>query len=295
MVPIQIKSCLDSGQIGRILLKQAQLPWLEAFSGNALYYGRGNPMMKQYKTVKEVCALTGLTRKHLYYFHHAKVVQAVAYANYSVEGNDGYKLYDEPAVEKLQQIALYYQLGLKRDEIRDIMLDPNYDSNRILSTLLALEREKRLRIDRHIAALEYLTLAGTKNGISGVLRGLPLEELGRMLLALREEKPKQLPCDSQPGWAECFAQELDTQLESLSQMHGPELQTPAGAERIQRILTVSGKYLGADSTAFVLGLFVSVLGGGAVAQGLARQLTPDHGRAVIQYIIEKNIALSECK
>ena len=53
--------------------------------------------MKNYKTVKEVCALTGLTAKHLYYFHHENVVRAAAYANYSVAGNDGYKLYDDAA------------------------------------------------------------------------------------------------------------------------------------------------------------------------------------------------------
>lgn len=76
--------------------------------------------MNKYMTVKEVCDLTGLTRKHLYYFHHERVVRAVAYANYSVEGYTGYKLYDDKAVEKLQQIALYYQFGLKRDEIKDI-------------------------------------------------------------------------------------------------------------------------------------------------------------------------------
>lgn len=61
--------------------------------------------MNKYKTVKEVCDLTGLTRKHLYYFHHENVVRAVAYANYSVEGYNGYKLYDDIAVEKLQQIS----------------------------------------------------------------------------------------------------------------------------------------------------------------------------------------------
>ena len=45
--------------------------------------------MDKYKTVKVAGDLTGLTRKHLYYFHHEKVVQAVAYANYSVEGYNG--------------------------------------------------------------------------------------------------------------------------------------------------------------------------------------------------------------
>ena len=93
--------------------------------------------MKDYKTVKEVCALTGLTGKHLYYFHHENVVRAAAYANYSVEGNDGYKLYDSAGVKKLQQIALYYQLGLKRNEIRDLMLSPDYDGEAAIGKLLA--------------------------------------------------------------------------------------------------------------------------------------------------------------
>lgn len=91
--------------LGQVLIRVISTR-VEPFSGNALYYPRGIGTMEQYKTVKEVCALTGLTGKHLYYFHHENVVRAAAYANYSVEGNDGYKLYDEAGVEKLQQIAL---------------------------------------------------------------------------------------------------------------------------------------------------------------------------------------------
>lgn len=138
--------------------------------------------MNKYKTVKEVCAITGLTGKHLYYFHHAKVVRAVAYANYSVEGNDGYKLYDDAAVEKLQQIALYYQLGLKRNEIRDIMLDPGYDSDAVLDLLLAKEEKKRQQSDRRIAVLKYLKKVGTKNGAAKLSKDLSADELGQRLL-----------------------------------------------------------------------------------------------------------------
>lgn len=148
--------------IGRLFWEHSAFSHLEAFSGNPLYCGRGMPDMNKYKTVKEVCALTGLTRKHLYYFHHEKVVQAAAYANYSVAGHDGYKLYDDAAVEKLQQIALYYQLGLKRDEIKELMLAPGYDSNVVLCALLLKEREKQVHIARRIAALEHLVLTGAK-------------------------------------------------------------------------------------------------------------------------------------
>ena len=172
---------------GRVLLNETMSPDLEAFSGNALYCGRGIPKMNKYKTVKEVCALTGLTGKHLYYFHHEKVVQAVAYANYSVEGYDGYKLYDDAAVEKLQQIALYYQIGLKRNEIKDIMLDPKYDGNKILENMLTIEQTKKIHIERHIAALEYLIFVGAEGGGNGCLRGISLDDLGKKILDLKEE------------------------------------------------------------------------------------------------------------
>ena len=281
----ELQQLLDAALIGRVLLTEPASSRLEAFSGNALYCGRGMPTMNKYKTVKEVCALTGLTRKHLYYFHHEKVVQAVAYANYSVEGYDGYKLYDDPAIEKLQQIALYYQLGLKRDEIRDIMLTPDYDSNLILKTLLALEREKKVHIERNIAALEYLTLAGTKNGVNGSLRGMSLDDLGRTLLAIQEaatERPnREFPQDR----AETFAKEFTKLISEFALIEGIALTTSAGTKAIRRIFDLSNKHLGADSSPFILGLFMSVLGEGSIAQGITDTLTPAHGRAVIQYMI----------
>ena len=283
----ELQKLLDSVQIGQILLSECGEPRLEAFSGNALYSRRGMPTMNKYKTVKEVCDLTGLTRKHLYYFHHEKVVRAVAYANYSVEGYNGYKLYDDIAVEKLQQIALYYQLGLKRDEIKEIMLTPNYDSNMILQTLLAMEQEKKVHIERHIAALEYLILAGTKNGVSGSLRGISLDELGRTLLAVRdasaEDGSSHVVTDEH---AAIFAREFSSLISEFAQMDEALLLAAPGAMVIQKVFDLSNKYLGSDSSPFVLGLFMSVLGEGSIAQGITDKLTPIHGRAVIQYMID---------
>jgi len=281
----ELQKLLDAALIGRVLLAESVSSRLEAFSGNALYCGRGMPTMNKYKTVKEVCALTGLTRKHLYYFHHEKVVQAVAYANYSVEGYDGYKLYDDPAIEKLQQIALYYQLGLKRDEIRDIMLAPGYDSNLILKTLLALEREKKVHIERNIAALEYLTLAGTKNGVTGSLRGMSLDELGRTLLAIQEAATGQPHHGFPQDHAETFAKEFAKLISEFAQIDRIALTTSAGTNAIRKIFDLSNKHLGADSSPFILGLFMSVLGEGSIAQGITEKLTPAHGRAVIQYML----------
>lgn len=283
----ELQKLLDSVKIGQVLLSECGEPRLEAFSGNALYSRRGMPTMNKYKTVKEVCDLTGLTRKHLYYFHHEKVVRAVAYANYSVEGYNGYKLYDDIAVEKLQQIALYYQLGLKRDEIKEIMLTPNYDSNMILQTLLAMEQEKKIHIERHIAALEYLILAGTKNGVSGSLRGISIDELGRTLLAVRAASAEDCSSHVLPEeHAAIFAKEFSALIAEFARMDETLLLAEPGAIVIQKVFDLSNKYLGSDSSPFVLGLFMSVLGEGSIAQGITDRLTPAHGRAVIQYMID---------
>lgn len=278
---------LELIQIGQAILDKSVYPHLEAFFGNALYSRRGMPNMNKYKTVKEVCDLTGLTRKHLYYFHHEKVVQAVAYANYSVEGYNGYKLYDDIAVEKLQQIALYYQLGLKRDEIKEIMLTPNYDSNMILQTLLAMEQEKKKHIERHIAALEYLILVGTKNGVSGSLRGISIDELGRTLLAVQEasaEAGSLHPVSNEH--AAIFTKEFSMLMAEFASLDESALMSVSGAIVIQKVFDLSNQYLGSNSVPFVLGLFMSVLGEGTIAQGITDQITPAHGRALIQYIID---------
>lgn len=172
---------------------------LEAFSGNALYYARGMPKMRKksmYKTVSEVCAITGLTRKHLYYFHHEKVVEATAYANYSVEGNDGYKLYDDEAIEKLRKIALYYQLGLKRNEIRDIMLDNERDEEQIIERLISLEAEKKTKTERHITALEYLKRVGIKEYLKSTNVRISLDELGRELMSSSANSQKKMQCEN---------------------------------------------------------------------------------------------------
>ena len=275
------QSYLDAVQLGRILLSDTVLPRLEAFSGNALYCGRGIPTMNKYKTVKEVCDLTGLTRKHLYYFHHEKVVQAVAYANYSVYGYDGYKLYDDAAVEKLQQIALYYQLGLKRDEIRDIMLDPHYDSNMVLETLLAIEHAKKATIERHIAALNYLKLSGTKNRLLSSLHGISLEELGETILTLQADQ--SVPNSKQ---LHAFVKELSKLITSLHKLDAAQLTGAPGTEIISAIFQLGEKHMGPDCCPFVIGLFMSAIGDGAAMQELRNEITPAEGKAVLQYLIQ---------
>lgn len=149
-----------------------------------------------------------------------------------------------------------------------------------------MEQEKKLHIERHIAALEYLILAGTKNGVSGSLRGISIDELGRTLLAVREASAEDSSHALPEEHAAIFAREFSALIAEFAQMDEAMLVSTPGATVIQKVFNLSNKYLGSDSSPFVLGLFMSVLGEGSIAQGITDQLTPAHARAVIQYMID---------
>lgn len=135
--------------------------------------------------------------------------------------------------------------------------------------------------------MEYLILAGTKNGVSGSLRGISIDELGRTLLAVREASAEDRSSYAlSDEHAVIFAREFSSLIAEFAQMDEAILASAPGAMLIQKIFDLSNKYLGSDSSPFVLGLFMSVLGEGSIAQGITNQLTPAHGRAVIQYMIE---------
>jgi hypothetical protein len=119
------------------------------------------------------------------------------------------------------------------------------------------------------------------------LRGISLDALGRALLSIREVSADGVSSPaSQYVNAEFFAQQFAMLITALSQLDDAALKTPVARDIIQQIFTLSNKHLGADGTPFILGLFMSVLGDGSVAQSIADNLTPNHGRAVIQYIID---------
>ena len=167
------------------------------------------------------------------------------------------------------------------------MLDPNYDSNLVLETLLALEQAKKLHIERHIAALEYLTLTGTKNGIIRSLHGMTLEELGETLLTLRETSVREaLPTVISQSHSDSFFKEFSALVTELSHMDGAVLNESAGEEIIRKIFDLGIRYIGTDGCPFILGMIMSALGDGSVAQHIRIHLTPAHTQAVIRYLLQ---------
>lgn len=89
-------------------------------------------------TVNEVSKLTGVSIRTLQYYDKIGLLHPAEYTG------SGYRLYDDTALEKLQQILLFRELEFPLKDIKAIMDNPNFDRSKALEqqiTLLTLKKE----------------------------------------------------------------------------------------------------------------------------------------------------------
>ena len=89
-------------------------------------------------TVNEVSKLTGVSIRTLQYYDKIGLLHPAKYTE------SGYRLYDDAALEKLQQILLFRELEFPLKEIKAIINNPNFDRSKALEqqiTLLTLKKE----------------------------------------------------------------------------------------------------------------------------------------------------------
>lgn len=93
------------------------------------------------KTIKEVSKLTGLSIRTLRYYDEIGLLKPSAFT----EG--GYRLYDDKALEKLQEIMFLKELELPLTEIKKIMDAPDFDKEQALAAQKSLLERKRNRLN----------------------------------------------------------------------------------------------------------------------------------------------------
>lgn len=89
-------------------------------------------------TVNEVSKLTGVSIRTLQYYDKIGLLHPTGYTG------SGYRLYDDTALETLQQILLFRELQFPLKDIRQILSSPDFDRNKALEQqikLLTLKKE----------------------------------------------------------------------------------------------------------------------------------------------------------
>lgn len=102
------------------------------------------------KTTSQVAKLTGISVRTLQYYDEIGLLSP------SEVTPSGYRLYDEKALETLQQILFFKELDFKLKDIREILLNPDFDKTEAYRSQKNLLCLKRRRIDNLIALLDKL-------------------------------------------------------------------------------------------------------------------------------------------
>ena len=79
------------------------------------------------RTVKEVSGITGVSVRTLRYYDEIGLLKPTQLTE------AGYRLYDNKALERLQEIMFFRELEVPLNEIKKIMDTPNYDRKQVLS------------------------------------------------------------------------------------------------------------------------------------------------------------------
>jgi len=100
------------------------------------------------RTVKEVSKLTGISARTLHYYDEIGLFSPTD------KSEAGYRLYDDKALETLQQILFFREFDIPLKEIKAVMESPSLDRNRILRMQRKMLVAKKERMERLIASMD---------------------------------------------------------------------------------------------------------------------------------------------
>ena len=107
-------------------------------------------------TVNEVSKLTGVSIRTLQYYDKIGLLHP---ANYT---EAGYRLYDDAALETLQQILLFRELEFPLKDIKEIISSPDFDRSKALGQQIELLELKKEHIENLIDLAKGIKLLGVR-------------------------------------------------------------------------------------------------------------------------------------
>lgn len=99
--------------------------------------------------IKEFAELTGVSVRTLHYYDEIGLLKPS-----EVDAQNGYRLYDEKSLERMQEIIFYRELDFSLKTIAQILSSPDYDKQQALSRQRKLLISKKERLEQLIAAIE---------------------------------------------------------------------------------------------------------------------------------------------
>lgn len=134
------------------------------------------------RTVKEVSNLTGISVRTLHYYDEIGLLKPTG------KSEAGYRLYDDKALETLQQVLFFREFDIPLKKIKAIMATPALDRNQILQMQRKMLAAKKERMERLIASIDDILKGENKMDFS-VFSKTEIEE---MFQTMTEHMPENI-------------------------------------------------------------------------------------------------------
>ena len=134
------------------------------------------------RTVKEISELTGISARTLHYYDEIGLFKPTD------KNEAGYWLYDDKALETLQEILFFREFDIPLKEIKSVMENPALDRNQILRMQRKMLVAKKERLERLIASMDDILKGDNKMDFAVFNK----EEIEEMFQAMTEHMPAEL-------------------------------------------------------------------------------------------------------
>ena len=127
------------------------------------------------RTVKEISELTGISVRTLHYYDEIGLFTPTE------KSEAGYRLYDDKALERLQQILFFREFDIPLKEIKAVMDNPALDKNQILQMQRKMLLAKQQRMEQLIANIDSI-LKGENYMDFAIFNKTEVEEMFQTML-----------------------------------------------------------------------------------------------------------------
>ena len=137
------------------------------------------------RTVKEISELTGISVRTLHYYDEIGLLKPTK------KSDAGYRLYDDRALEILQQILFFREFDIPLKEIKAVLENPALERNQILQMQRKMLVAKKERMEHLIASIDDI-LKGENKMDFAIFSKTEVEEMFQTMFEHMPDNMKEL-------------------------------------------------------------------------------------------------------
>ena len=137
------------------------------------------------RTVKEISDLTGISVRTLHYYDEIGLLKPTE------KSDAGYRLYDDKALETLQQILFFREFDIPLKEIKAVMDNPVLERNQLLQMQRKMLVAKKERMEHLIASIDDILKGENKMDFT-IFTKTEVEEMFQTMLEHMPENMRNI-------------------------------------------------------------------------------------------------------